>query len=264
MSENQNIIPSVFERSRSDSILEKLPPKAKEWAESLPWEQRRYLLSISHLICAATPDLQAEFLDDYTADGLVARMLQDRDTQARVKKYLRRFRIKTQLDATILRGYIRQFFIHSAQDARRQPALYLESALRLVVSTEEQNHFFNYSLGFEILKMIFQMSWLQQERLTKLQKNQEFFIKTYIKPIQYTHRINRLVVPKHERVFFAKRDYFVQEPEISERKLVELVIATFTTEIVTELGFYLIRHAGFLLFDYDYIYAEEAEGIFPQ
>ncbi|HEY9875289.1 MAG TPA: hypothetical protein V6D12_17795, partial [Candidatus Obscuribacterales bacterium] len=54
-----------------DTILEKLPPSAKEWAESLPWQQRSYVLSLCHLMCASSPEMQAEFLDNYTADGLV-------------------------------------------------------------------------------------------------------------------------------------------------------------------------------------------------
>ena len=257
-------ITNITEKIPSGSILSKLPPKAQQWAESLPWEQRRYFLSLCHLMCASSPEMQAEFLDDYTADGLVSRMLQDTDTQERVNTYLQRFRIPINTNQIVLRSYIRQFFIHSSQDARRQPEMYLEAALRLVVSTEEQNHFFNYMLGFEILKMIFQMSWLQQERLTRIQKNQEYFIKTYIKPIQHAHKINGIVVPKDERVFFAKRDYFVQQPDIHEKKLIELVMATFTTNIVIDFGFYLIRHVSYLFFDYDYIYNLEQEGMFSQ
>ncbi|MBD3562199.1 cobyrinic acid a,c-diamide synthase, partial [Planktothrix sp. FACHB-1355] len=98
---------------QSYSILETLPPLAKKWAESLPWEERRYVLSLCHLLCGSTPDLQAEFLDEYTADGLVARMLEDRDTQHQVQKYLFRFYLKTELNQAVLKSYVRQFFIHS-------------------------------------------------------------------------------------------------------------------------------------------------------
>ncbi|HEY9648887.1 MAG TPA: hypothetical protein V6C88_21080, partial [Chroococcidiopsis sp.] len=154
-----------------DSILGRLPSEARQWFESLPWHQRRYILSLCYLMCAAPPEVQAGFLDDYTADGLVSRKLDDRDTEQRVKEYLREFRIETELSEATLRLYIRQFYIHSAQDARRQPDLYLESALRLVFSTEERNNVFNYILGFELLKMLFRMSWHQHERLYRLQRN---------------------------------------------------------------------------------------------
>ncbi|MBE9180670.1 cobyrinic acid a,c-diamide synthase [Oculatella sp. LEGE 06141] len=245
-----------------ESILGKLPPEAQIWFESLPWHQRRYVLSLCYLMCAAPPEIQAEFLDDYTADGLVSRKLEDRDTKQRVKKHLKEFKLKTELTEAVLRSYIRQFYVHSAQDARRQPDLYLESALKLVFSTEERNNVFNYILGFELLKMMFRMSWLQHERLYRLQRNQDEFITTYIKPIQHTHRVNGIIVPRDEGLFFAKRNYFVQEPEISDKKLIELVIATFTTDITSNFGFSIIRHANSLIFDHDYIFRPE-DVIFP-
>ena len=245
-----------------DTILGKLPSEARNWVESLSWQQRRYVLSLCHLICAAPPEIQAEFLDDFTADGVISKKLEDQETKQRVKQYLKDFHIQTELTEAVLRSYIRQFYIHSAQDSRRQPDLYLQSALKLVLSTEEGNTVFNYILGFELLKMMFQMSWYQHERLYRLQKNQEEFIHHYIKPIQHAHRINGIVVPKDAGVFFAKRNYFVQQPEISPKKLITLVMATFTTEVTSEFGFTIIRHANSLSFDYDYIFEQETDIIF--
>ncbi len=245
-----------------DSILAKLPPEARSWVESLSWNQRRYMLSLCHLMCAATPETQAEFMDDYTADGLVSRKLEDQETKQRVRQYLKEFRIQTELSEAVLRSYIKQFYIHSAQDTRRQPDQYLESALKLMSSSEERNNVFNYILGFELLKMMFNMSWLQQERLYRLQRNQDEFIALYIKPIQHAHRLNGIVVPKDEGVFFAKRHYFVQQPEITPKKLIELVMATFTTEITSNFGFAIIRHISSLNFDYDHIFQPETEVIF--
>ncbi|NJO42253.1 MAG: cobyrinic acid a,c-diamide synthase [Cyanobacteria bacterium RU_5_0] len=245
-----------------DNILGKLPLEARAWVESLSWQQRRYMLSLCHLMCAAPPEGQAEFLDDYTADGLVSRKLEDQETKQRVKQYLRDFGIQTELTESVLRGYIRQFYTHSAQDTRRQPDLYLKSALKMAFSTEERNNVFNYILGFEVLKMMFCMSWLQHERLYRLQRNQEDFISMYIKPIQHAHRINGIVVPKDEGVFFAKRTYFIQTPEIPSKKLVELVMATFPTEVTSSFGFMIIRHPNSICFDYDFIFQSESEMIF--
>lgn len=258
--DNRLSLPKI---SELDNVLGQLPLEARTWFESLPWNQRRYVLSLCHLMCAAPPEVQAEFLDDYTADGLVSRKLEDRDTKQRVKQYLQEFNIQTELTEALLRSYIRQFYVHSAQDARRQPDLYLESALKLVFSTEERNNVFNYILGFELLKMMFRMSWLQHERLYRLQRNQDEFINAYIRPIQYAHRVNGIIVPRDEGVFFAKRQYFVQEPEISERKLVELVMATFTTGVTSNFGFSIIRHPHSLNFDAEYIFKPEQELIFP-
>lgn len=166
----------LAEAFSSESILEKLPPEAQGWVESLPWEHRRYVLSLCHLMCAATPEMQAEFLDEYTANGLVAKRLRDRDTQRRFKEYIKEFNLKIELSELTLRNYIRQFYVHSAQDVRRQPDLYLESALRLVINSEERNNVLNYILGFELLKMMFKMSWSQHERLYQLQITQEEFL----------------------------------------------------------------------------------------
>lgn len=245
-----------------ENILQKLPPEAKSWAESLPWNERRYVLSLCHLLCAASPDVQAEFLDEYTANGLISKLIENHEIRQKVKLNLDHFQITTELTESVLRSYIRQFYIHSAQDSRRKPDLILESALRVVVSTEERNHILNYVLGFEIIKLLFQMSWLQHERLYRLQRNQEEFITLYLKPIQQTHRLNQIIVPKDEKLFFARRDYYVQQPDISEKKLIELAIATFTTEIISNFGFSVIRHPDAIAFDREFIFAIDAEAAF--
>jgi hypothetical protein len=252
----------LADASFAENLLLKLPPEAREWAESLPWIQRRYVLSLCHLMCAAAPEVRAKFLDDYTADGIVSKVLEDRDTKQKVSSYLDEFKIDTNLNTGSLRKYIRQFYIHSAQDMRTQPDLYLESALRLVMSTEERNNVLCYILGFELIKMMFRMSWHQHEKLYWLQRNQEEFIQTYIKPIQHAHRINQIIVPKDEKRFFARRSYYVKTPTISDRKLTELAMATFTTETTSNFGFSIIRHPHAMVFDYTYIFGNDQEMIF--
>ncbi|HEY9821519.1 MAG TPA: cobyrinic acid a,c-diamide synthase [Candidatus Sericytochromatia bacterium] len=253
---------SNIEQIKDISFLENVPLEVRKWVESLPLNKRRYALFLCYLICTAPTESQAELLDTNIADGLISKMVQDRVLQQLVKKYLKNFHIEKELSDAVLKSYVKQFHVHTAQDLRTQPDLYLEFVLRLTDKTEERNNLFNYILGFEILKMIFQMSWLQHERLYRLQKNQDSFLKTYIKPIQYTHRINGIIVPKHEHIFFAKKNYFVKEPNIKEKKLNELVMATFTKDTVTQLGFIIIHHLNYLVFDYDYIFNPEPEGIF--
>ncbi|NDJ17848.1 cobyrinic acid a,c-diamide synthase [Myxacorys almedinensis A] len=257
-----SVLPVASAQPTIETVLQKLPPEAKQWAESLPWNERRYVLSLCHLLCAATPDVQAEFLDEYTANGLIAKLVNNHEIKQKVRDNLERFRISTDLTEALVRSYIRQFYIHSVQDARCQPNLFLESALRIVASTEERNNIFNYVLGFELIKMMFKMSWLQHERLYRLQRNQDDFVETYIKPIQHTHRLNQIIVPKDEKLFFARREYFVQPPDISEKKLVELAIATFTTEATTGFGFSVIRHHKAFSFDYEFIYELNQDEIF--
>jgi hypothetical protein len=253
-----------FRELTRNGLYDELPKEVQKWAESLPWNERRYVLSLCYILCGSSPDLQAEFLDEYTADGLVSKLLEDSDAIHRVKRYLIRFKIKTKLTETVLRSYIRQYYIHSAQDARCQPDYYLESALKLSLNPKDKDKAFYYVLGFEILKVIFKMSWNQHERMARLQRNQEDFIKTYVKPIQNTHRLNKIIVPKDEKVFFASREYFIKKPQISPKKLLELIMATFTTEQVIHFGFSVTRHIRALEFDYDYIYdTSEPESVFP-
>jgi hypothetical protein len=258
----QDQIEVLLDGSKSEKMLEKLPLEARKWAEGLPWQERRYVLSLCHLLCAASPEVQAQFLDDYTAEGLINKIILDSDTHATVQKYLQKFHIDAELKGSVLRKYIRQFYIHSAQDSRKQPDKYLESALRLVVDQQEKDNVLNYILGFELIKMMFQMSWEQHERLYRLQVNQEEFFHSYIKPIQTVHRVNGIINPKDEKVFFAKRDYFVQRPQIPEKRLIELILVTFSTEQICDLGFSLSRHLKALNFDYDYIFEPEDTQMF--
>jgi predicted XRE-type DNA-binding protein len=253
---------SKLEENNAVKITEIIPIEVKKWVENLPLNQQRYVLSLYHLIEPEPSETQLNVFKNYVADNLVTKMLQDQVPQQIIKQYLKQFHIDKNLNDLDLKKYIEQFHFHSAQDLRVQPNLSLGSVLQFVYSSETTNNLFNYILGFELIKMMFQMSWLQHERLYKLQKNQDNFIKIYIKPIQYTHRLNGIIVPKYERIFFAKRNYFVKKPKIKEKKLIQLAMATFTTDTVTTLGFLILRNLNFLVFDYEYIFSSEPEPIF--
>lgn len=181
-----------------------------------------------------------------------------------LKKRLEKFNISQEINGLFLKKYIQQFYIHSAYDLRANSNFPLESFIQLGDDREDVNNtiIFYYILGFEFLKLIFQMSWLQHERLYGLQKNQEAFIRTYIKPIQNTHKLNGIIVPRNESIFFAKRNYFIKKPRIRDKKVTELVMATFTVDTVANLGFLMIRHLNFIVFDYDYIFSSEPESFF--
>ncbi|HEY9596785.1 MAG TPA: hypothetical protein V6D33_03865 [Cyanophyceae cyanobacterium] len=249
-------------KNKTIDSTDNIPHEVKEWVKSLPLNQRRYVLAVLRNLILASSRETPENFNDCLADSLASKILQDRIPQQLVKKYLRKFNIHKELNEGILKNYIQQFYVHCAQDLRTQSDNDSDVSSRLFSSLQERTIFFNYIVGFEILKMLFRMSWLQHERLYQLQKNQESFLKTYIKPIQYAHRINGIIVPKYEHIFFAKRSYFIEKPKITEKKLVELVIATFTRETVSTLGFLIIHHFDFLIFDYDYIFNYEPEYIF--
>lgn len=236
------------------SILSSLPPEAHDWLTSLPWNQRRYVLSLCHLVCATPSAQQAEFLDAYTAEGLLSRIVDDDDTRQRVNEHLAHFRSEADLDDDTIRKYIRQVYMHSVQDARSYPDLYLETALILMGSAQEHSSVLSYILGFEILKLIFAMSWEQHERLYHLQPNQDDFTRDYIRPVQEAHKRHGLVTPKGEKNFFARRDYFIRQPKVSPQRMVDLIIEAFTAGKIIELGFSVLRHPNAVHYDYAYIY----------
>ncbi|MEM7065461.1 MAG: cobyrinic acid a,c-diamide synthase [Cyanobacteria bacterium P01_B01_bin.77] len=239
-------------------LIDTLPPEARQWLIGLPWVQRRYVLSLCHVICASSPEGQAKFLDEYTADGVMSRIIHDQDTQQRIYYHLRRFRIQTQLTEKVLRRYVQQFYIHSAQVRQHQENAYLEAAMRLMADGREHNRVLTYILGFELLILLFGMSWEQHERLYRLQPNQEDFFNLYIRPVQRAHRLNGIIIPKDENRFFARRDYFVRIPQIKPRQTVTLIMASFLPKQVSQLGAGIMRHQNALQFDYAHIFQQNS------
>lgn len=179
-----------------------------------------------------------------------------------VKYHLSRLQRPTELTPSLIQNYIRQFHCHALQNSRRQASSSLQSALQLFMSQDEDlqpivdqcNPILSYILGFEIITMLFEMSWQQHERLYYLQHNQEHFFHHYIKPIQLAHRLNDKVIPRDAKLFFAKREYFVQRPCLRPLQLKALALATFPAETVLELGFEVIRHPRSFVFDYSAIF----------
>lgn len=231
-----------------------LPPEARDWLTTLPWQQRRYVLSLCHLVCATPSVQQAKFLDAYTAEGLLSRIVDDADTRQRVNEHLNRFRSEAAIDDETVRKYIRQVYVHSVQDARQRPDLYLETALMLMGSAQEHSSVLSYILGFEILKLFFSMSWEQHERLYHLQPNQDDFTREYIRPVQDAHKRHSIVTPKDENNFFARREYFVRQPQIHPQRMINLIIEAFSADKIIELGFSVLRHPNAIHYDHDYIY----------
>ncbi|MEL6606197.1 MAG: cobyrinic acid a,c-diamide synthase [Cyanobacteria bacterium J06614_10] len=247
---------STFDLENPLPILSSLPDEASEWLTTLPWEQRRYILSLCHLMCATPAEQQAEFLDAYTAEGLLSHIADDDDTRRRVNEHLKRFRCHTVLNDDTFRHYIRHVYLHSMRDTDQRPELYLETVLMLIGSARKRSSVLCYILGFEILKLLFLMSWEQHERLSSLQVNKEQFARMFVQPVQAAHRLQGIVVPTKEKAFFARRDYYIQRPEIAPQRLVELVIASFQADKIIEIGFTVLRHPNAIHFDYDYVYGE--------
>ncbi len=179
-----------------------------------------------------------------------------------VQYHLSRLQRPTELTRSLIQNYIRQFQFHALQDSRREGSSSLKSALQLFVSQDDElgsivdqcNPILSYLLGFEIITMLFEMSWQQHERLYYLQHNQEHFFHHYIKPIQLAHRLNDKIIPRDAQHFFAKRAYFIQRPCLRPQQLKALALATFPAETILELGFEVIRHPRSFIFDYSAIF----------
>lgn len=247
---------TTFDLNQTTPVLTELPPEARDWLTSLPWQQRRYVLSLCHLVCATPSAQQAEFLDAYTAEGLLSRIVDDTDMRQRVNEHLSRFRSEAAIDDETVRKYIRQMYVHSVQDAQHSSDLYVETALMLMGSAQEHSSVLSYILGFEILKLLFSMSWEQHERLYHLQPDQDDFTREYIRPVQDAHKQHGIVKPKDSDNFFARREYFVKIPNIHPKRMIKLVIEAFSADKIISLGFSILRHPNAIHYDYDYIYTQ--------
>jgi hypothetical protein len=177
----------------------------------------------------------------------------DRELKTQVQNYLVRFRLGTVITPEVMQRYMRQFYIHVVQHSPSRSSALIQG-LKGIDRLDHRNQVLAYILGFELIKMLFQMSWQQHERLYDLQRNQEDFLIRYIRPVQRAHQLNHVVVPRDQDLFFARRDYFVQRPRIPAHKLEVLAIATFTAETVLNFGFEVVRHPDSFRFDYAQVF----------
>ncbi|EKV00946.1 hypothetical protein Lepto7375DRAFT_3084 [Leptolyngbya sp. PCC 7375] len=250
---------SAINDPQTKQLIQSLPPEAQQWLLGLPWVQRRYVLSLCHVMCATPLEEQIQFLDEYTADGVISRIIHDRDTTQRIYHHLQRFNIETKLTESVLRRYVRQYYVHTAQARHHEGEAYLESAIRLMIDGQEHNRVLTYILGFELLILLFSMSWEQHERFYGLQPNQEDFFNLYIRPVQRAHRLNGVIVPKDENRFFARREYFIRIPKLKPGQTVALVMASFSPKQISHLGAIVMRHQNALQFDYEHIFQQNSD-----
>jgi hypothetical protein len=207
---------------------------------------------------------QSRLLSDYTTDKTIDRIFNAASLKQRVKFHLSRLQRPTEITPHLIKSYVRQFYLHALQDSRCEASRSLQSALQLFVShdsdaqavVDDRSPLLCYLLGFEIITMLFEMSWQQHERLYYLQHNQEYFFHQYIKPVQTAHRLNDKVVPRDRGMFFARRVYFIQRPSLRPQQLKAIAIATFPAETILKLGFEVIRHPRSFVFDNAAIFDE--------
>jgi hypothetical protein len=205
--------------------------------------------TVSRASIASAPRTIDEFLESFSDTQEAS--LSDRDLKGQVQKHLDRFQLGISLTPASIHQSLRQFYIHIAQHSRTEAPALLKRMGRL----EHRKYLMAYILGFELVKMLFQMSWQEHERLYHLQHNPEEFRNLYICPVQVAHKLNDLIVPRDRNHFFARRCYFVQRPKFRPNQLEMLAMATFTAESVLELGFKVMRHIESFQFDPTAIFA---------
>ena len=200
---------------------------------------------------------QSHLLRGYTADKTIDRILNACNLKTTVEYHLNRLhRPNSSLTPDLIQAYVSQFYLHALQDSRSEASNFLKSALQLFVRQDDRNPILCYVLGFEVITLLFSMSWYEHERLYYLQQNQEQFYCRYIKPIQVAHRLNEKIIPRDADIFFARRSYFIQHPSLRPQQLKAIAIATFPAEAVLKLGFDIIRHPRSFVFDQAAIFDE--------
>ncbi len=200
---------------------------------------------------------QSHLLRGYTADKTINRILNAGNLKASVEGHLKRLnRPNSSLTTDLIQTYVSQFYLHALQDPRSEASDFLKSALQLFVRQDDRNPILCYILGFEVITLLFGMSWYEHERLYYLQHHPEQFYYLYIKPIQIAHRLNEKIVPRDADIFFARRTYFIQRPSLRPQQLKAIAIATFPAETVLKLGFEIIRHPRSFVFDHAAIFDE--------
>ena len=205
---------------------------------------------------------QSHLLRGYTGDKTIDRILNACNLKTTVEYHLNRLhRPNSSLTPDLIQAYVSQFYLHALQDSRSEASNFLKSALQLFVRQDDRNPILCYVLGFEVVTLLFSMSWHEHERLYYLQHNQEQFYCLYIKPIQVAHRLNEKIIPRDADIFFAKRTYFIQRPSLRPQQLKAIAIATFPAETVLKLGFDIIRHPRSFVFDHAAIFDEPEQKV---
>ena len=200
---------------------------------------------------------QSHLLRGYTADNTINRILNACNLKASVEHQLKHLhRPNSSITTDLIQSYVSQFYLHALQDPRSEASNFLKSALQLFVRQDDRNPILCYVLGFEVITLLFGMSWHEHERLYYLQHHPEQFYYRYIKPIQVAHRLNEKIIPRDADIFFAKRTYFIQHPSLRPQQLKAIAIATFPAEAVLKLGFEIIRHPQSFVFDHAAIFDE--------
>ncbi|MCT7977963.1 hypothetical protein [Laspinema olomoucense] len=196
---------------------------------------RRYLLNSLTLFACISPEQQHQALNDLIQSELVS-------LAEKTQNYLHD-RIHTVLQ---------HFGIDEAGESKRIAEYYyryylLTGAIPENLTTEYLTHLLNFIIGIEVIKIIFRMSFIEQQRFFEIQGRyaiQVMIFYRYIKPIR-----DKLIQEK-----LISRDvsgsYYYTKANLSEDKILDYIFEVFKLEKIETLG----ELAKDLQFDREYIY----------
>ncbi|GAB4352980.1 MAG: hypothetical protein Fur0042_21620 [Cyanophyceae cyanobacterium] len=201
---------------------------------------RRFLLNALTLFAAISPEQQHQAINDLIQSEIF--LLAEKSLQflqRRVKDVLYPFHIAKELEDDDIREYYYRYYMQTGQIPERLTPEYLNVMLKFIV-------------GVELLKTLFRMSFMEQQRFFEIQgkySTQALLFYRYIKPIR--RKLAR------ERV--TSRDpsgtHYYQHPKLDEAELMDYIFDIFDLETIVHLGEFSEK----LSFESDYIYAKETD-----
>lgn len=196
---------------------------------------RRYLLNSMTLFACISPEQQHQALNDLIQSELISLAEKSKNyLYDRVMSVLKKFGIEQLLSDRELAECYYQYYLLTGLIPENLTAEYL-------------NNIINFILGVEAIKLIFSMSFIEQQRFFEIQgryATQVMLFYRYIKPIR-----DKLL---HEQIL--TRDiagsYYYTQASLTEDKLLDCIFETFKLETILNLG----ELTKDLAFDKEYIY----------
>ncbi|MBO0351709.1 hypothetical protein J0895_22035 [Phormidium pseudopriestleyi FRX01] len=210
-----------------ESFLEEFRTKAPS--------TRRYLLNSLTLFACISPEQQHQALNDLIQSELVSLAKKTQNyLHDRIHTVLKHFGIDETGESKKLVEYYYRYYL-------------LTGTIPENLTTEYLNHLLNFIIGIEVLKIIFMMSFIEQQRFFEIQGRyaiQVMIFYRYIKPIRDKLMLEKLLYRD------VTGSFYYTKVSLSEDKILDYIFEVFQLEKIESLG----ELAKDLQFDREYIY----------
>ncbi len=202
---------------------------------------RRYLLNSMTLFASISPEQQHQILNDLIQSELINLAEQSKKyLHERIAAAFNKFCISQNLGEKDLAEYYYKYYV-------------ISGVIPDGITSESLNKLGDFILGLELVKLIFLMSFVEQQRFFELQGNyssQAVLFYRYIRPIR-----SKLIKEK-----IVNRDiignYYYSKPWLNESELLDYIFEVFNLETLLYLG----QTAKNLTFEKEYIYKSQEPG----